>query len=249
MLGYEEIDELLHALMDAFEGGPALTVGEEEVQPYELIAKLHELIDAAQEDVVKVGRVLSAKNEGLIRQVHDALPELADVLAQVLAAVEVEAEAEKRGPIISYDAEAGRYSVFAPIVKVTALRKTVTSHVLAANVVDYQDDYIRPDEIWKALEGYMIEFQDVGVMHRQLNPELFVVECYQAPADFTVGGQPVKEGDWLMTVKVLDSEVWERIEKGELRGFSIGGRANRVKMEEAPADVGFVGPPEELDAA
>src|SRR3972149_6239499 len=153
MLGYEEIDELLHALMDAFEGGPALTVGEEEVQPYELIAKLHELIDAAQEDVVKVGRVLSAKNEGLIRQGHDALPELADVLAQVLAAVEVEGGAEKRGATISEDA---------------------------------------------------------------------------------VAGQPLQECVWLIKVEVLDSEGGERIEKGEFGGLSIDGRANRVKMEEAP---------------
>ena len=62
----------------------------------------------------------------------------------------------------------------------------------------------------------MLAFQDVGVMHKELNPQLRVVECYQSPLDFVLSGETVKTGDWLMTVKVLDNEIWEKVEKGGL---------------------------------
>ena len=86
----------------------------------------------------------------------------------------------------------------------------------------------------------MLAFQDVGVMHKELNPQLRVVECYQSPLDFVLSGESVKTGDWLMTVKVLDDEIWEKVEKGELRGFSIGGRAKRILRATVPEDVEFL---------
>jgi hypothetical protein len=142
------------------------------------------------------------------------------------------------GPVLKLDAT-GKFSLWAPIVKVDAVRKTVTGHVLSANVVDLQDDFIRPEEIWKSLEGYMLDFQEVGVMHRELNENLRVVECYQAPVSFQLEGQLVQEGDWLMTVKCLDDDVWSAVVDGQLRGFSIGGRAKRVKMMK-PEDVEYL---------
>ena len=131
----------------------------------------------------------------------------------------------------------GSWELFAPIIKQDAERHVITGHALAANVVDYQDDYVRPDQIWKAMEEYMVAFQEVGVMHQTVNPLLKVVECYQAPLSFELASQSVGLGDWLLSVKVLDDPVWGRVEAGELRGFSIGGKARRVKRESLPDDV------------
>jgi hypothetical protein len=131
----------------------------------------------------------------------------------------------------------GSWELFAPIIKQDADRHVITGHALAANVVDYQDDYVRPDQIWKAMEEYMVAFQEVGVMHQTVNPLLKIVECYQAPLSFELAGQSVGVGDWLLSVKVLDDPVWGRVEAGELRGFSIGGKARRVKRESLPDDV------------
>jgi hypothetical protein len=35
-----------------------------------------------------------------------------------------------------------------------------------------------------------------------------------------------------MTVKVLDADIWKKVKDGKIGGFSIGGRAKVVKLEE-----------------
>lgn len=188
----------------------------------------------------KVGRVLSAKNEQALRSAVDAAEEAIARIRSVLDQLG-EASRQKRNPemrpVLKVE-EDGAWSVFAPILKVNSERRVVTGHVLAANTVDYQDDYVEPDEIWKAMEKYMIAFQQLDVMHNEvINPLLRVVECYQAPVDFELGEQPVGAGDWIMSVKVMDEEVWRQVESGELRGFSIMGRGLRIPVKELPAGV------------
>jgi len=55
-----------------------------------------------------------------------------------------------------------------------------------------------------------------------------VLESYLAPTDFSVGELAVKKGTWLLAVRVLSDELWERVKSGDLTGFSIGGSARRV---------------------
>jgi hypothetical protein len=43
--------------------------------------------------------------------------------------------------------------------------------------------------------------------------------------DTTWGDQVVRAGSWLMTVRVLDPELWRRIEEGGITGLSIGATA------------------------
>jgi hypothetical protein len=247
---YGEIDEILHQVLDQLEGDDA------SADILALVRKVHDLIDEEQAAVVKctvvgdvavhapdcahfqplnkVGRVLSAKNE---KSLADARNLLDFVLSQL--GIEGEEETEKRlQPVAKMSAD-GDIRIFAPILKMDEEQKTVTGHALAANVVDLQDDFIRANEIRKAMETYMLEFQDVGVMHQELNENLRVIECYQAQVDMVINGAPVGQGDWLMTVKCLDDAIWERVKSGELRGFSIGGRAKRVKMAK-PEDVKFL---------
>ena len=39
-----------------------------------------------------------------------------------------------------------------------------------------------------------------------------------------------------MTVKVFDDAIWAGIKRGELTGFSIGGFAKRVPLQDGPSD-------------
>jgi len=192
-----------------------------------------------QSAVGKVGRVLSAKNEQALHSAVDAaeaaIAQVRSVLDQLGGATE-KRDPEMR-PVLKTEPD-GAWSVFAPILKVNSERRVVTGHVLAANTVDYQNDFITPDEIWKAMEKYMIAFQQLDVMHNEvINPLLRPVECYQAPVDFELGGHPIGAGDWLMSVKVMDEEVWAQVESGELRGYSIMGRGLRIPVENLPAGV------------
>ena len=61
-----------------------------------------------------------------------------------------------------------------------------------------------------------------------------MLESYLAPTDFTIGELAVRKGTWLLAVRVLSDELWERVKSGDLTGFSIGGSARRVP-EPAPA--------------
>ena len=54
-----------------------------------------------------------------------------------------------------------------------------------------------------------------------------IVESYIAPVDFDLNGEQIKKGTWLMGV-VLSPENFEKVQKGELTGFSMGGSGLRV---------------------
>jgi hypothetical protein len=74
----------------------------------------------------------------------------------------------------------------------------------------------------------MREYQHVGLMHKQLiDGKAQIVESYVAPCNFSMGGQQVKQGSWILATKIVDPELWKAVKSGELGGYSIGGNANR----------------------
>ena len=46
-----------------------------------------------------------------------------------------------------------------------------------------------------------------------------------------IEGQPIKKGTWLMTMEVSDDDVWDKIEKGEITGFSMGGKGSYSEVD------------------
>jgi len=68
----------------------------------------------------------------------------------------------------------------------------------------------------------------------RVNDQVKVLESYLAPTDFTIGELTVRKGTWLLAVRVLSDELWDRVKTGDLTGFSIGGSARRIP-EPAPA--------------
>jgi site-specific DNA-adenine methylase len=100
--------------------------------------------------------------------------------------------------------------------------------VLEPDVVDAQKDVYSAAEVRDAAHKYMAEFQNRGLMHKELvNKHVDLLESYLAPASFTIGDQSVKKGTWLMAMRVKDGKLWNEVKKGNLTGFSIGGSANR----------------------
>ncbi len=101
--------------------------------------------------------------------------------------------------------------------------------VLEPEVVDAQGDIYSADEIREAAHRFMEEFGGLGLMHRlRVNDEVKVLESFLAPTDFAMGETKVRKGTWLLAVRVLGDELWEKVKSSELTGFSIGGSARRV---------------------
>lgn len=101
--------------------------------------------------------------------------------------------------------------------------------VLEPEVVDAQGDIYSPEEIRAAAHRFMEDFGGLGLQHGlRVNGQVKVLESYLAPTDFAIGELAVRKGTWLLAVRVLSDELWERVKSGELTGFSIGGSARRV---------------------
>ena len=54
-----------------------------------------------------------------------------------------------------------------------------------------------------------------------------IVENYIAPVDFDINGETVKKGTWLIGI-IWHPTIYDEIEKGEFKGLSLGGFAQRI---------------------
>lgn len=118
----------------------------------------------------------------------------------------------------------------AEIMKRDASKRLVTAVVLKPETTDAQGDIMSPEVIEDAAYDFVGRLvqgkaKGIGYLHKDFGRKLLLVASYIAPQPMIIGGKHVPAGSWIMTVKVLDDEVWKRILKGEIRGFSIGGKA------------------------
>ncbi len=107
--------------------------------------------------------------------------------------------------------------------------RLVTGVVMEPDEFDAHGDITSSETIELAAYGYLYNSQVVGDQHSKVAPsDVRVVESYIAPADFMIGDQLVKKGSWVMTVHVVDDEMWEGVKSDKYTGFSIGGFAKKV---------------------
>lgn len=121
-------------------------------------------------------------------------------------------------------------SMVRPILKADIEKQIVYGVILAPDEVDSQDDWMPADEIEKTAHAYLAKSRVVGAQHEE-QMQAVPVESYIAPQDLQwdgqYGPQTVKKGSWVMAVKVLDPDHWQKVKSGEYTGFSIGGMGVR----------------------
>jgi hypothetical protein len=133
----------------------------------------------------------------------------------------------------------GRFAQEVPIIKADDEQRIVTGIVLQPNEVDAQNDTITPEIIRKAAQDFLARFgsdggSKLGVMHKKFGDVgLELVESWIASKNETIGGQKVKAGSWLMSVRVKSDLLWKQVKAGLLTGFSIGGVASVVEPKAA----------------
>lgn len=117
------------------------------------------------------------------------------------------------------------FSAYGKIVKTDSGSHYVTGIVYEPMVEDSQGDYMTEEEIRKAAHWFAKNGSGIDIQHnfeKLKNAE--VVESWIAKSDFEIGNEKIKKGTWLMTVEITDPDVWSAVEKGEITGFSMGGR-------------------------
>ena len=97
-------------------------------------------------------------------------------------------------------------------------------------VVDLQGDVIEADVLVKAVNEFMENVRVGKTMHvgEETGKVIHSLPVTKEICD-ALGIQSDLEG-WVVAYKVYDDSVWDRVKSGELRAFSIGGRAQREEL-------------------
>ena len=145
----------------------------------------------------------------------------------------VDKAANKREFLITKsEGNKAEFQTYGRILKADVEKHYVTGVVYEPMVEDTDGNYMTEDEITKAAHWFMKNAGDADIQHCFEKAEgVEVVESYVAKCDMEIEGQTIKKGTWLMTMEVSDDEVWDKIEKGEITGFSMGGKGSYSEVD------------------
>ena len=90
---------------------------------------------------------------------------------------------------------------------------------------------ISKEDIEDAAHDYLVNMRKgLNQSHQKLSHreavdhKTDIVESYIAPVDFEMNGVLVKEGTWIVGMKIYDKDLWQQT-KDSITGFSAGGTA------------------------
>jgi hypothetical protein len=114
-------------------------------------------------------------------------------------------------------------------------QRLITAVVLRPEVVDSQGDIYSFDVVKKACHDYVAFCMNGNVQHTLdvTKSDMVTVECYIAPADMTFENGDVIKGDWIMTNRIDNDELWKATKAGTFTGFSVGCSALTEVLDES----------------
>jgi hypothetical protein len=113
-----------------------------------------------------------------------------------------------------------------PVVKsVDKEKRLFTAVVLRPNVADSQGDIYDEDVVEKACHDYNEFCRQANIQHLIQTNLIVPVESYIAKSSFKLGEGEVAEGDWVMTSRIDDDELWDMCKSGDFTGYSVGCKA------------------------
>lgn len=96
---------------------------------------------------------------------------------------------------------------------------------------DSHNHFTTDVEIRKSMIAFMEDLDEYGNPPHNIQhddkigvPATVIIENYQAPIDFVLGGEIVKKGSWVQGTKINDLGLRKAIEDGSIAGYSIEGR-------------------------
>lgn len=159
--------------------------------------------------------------------------EISDAKIQFVSLVDKAAN-KRQFLITKADTENGEahFTTTGKILKADSDTHYVTGIVYEPLVEDAHGNYMTEDEIRKAAYWFAKNGDKVDLQHSfEQAKGISVVESYVTPGDTEIGGQPIAKGTWVMTAEVENNDVWDKIQKGEITGFSMGGVGKYAETE------------------
>ncbi len=99
-------------------------------------------------------------------------------------------------------------------------------------VVDLHGDVISPASLERAAYDYVLRSRDGGSMHQKMGVARLVESFVITPEKLAAMGLSGGPGTavWHVGFKVDDPEVWRAVKSGQLKAFSIAGKAKRREV-------------------
>lgn len=97
--------------------------------------------------------------------------------------------------------------------------QTAKGEVYVPGAMDSQGDAMTRHEIRKTMFQWMIAGRQMQIdtEHDLINNGCAAVECYQAEDHDPI----YKSGSWVLTTKIFDPVLWQKVKSGELNGYSL----------------------------
>jgi len=116
--------------------------------------------------------------------------------------------------------------------------RIVTGVVADPENVDSYGNTIDAETIRRAALEFMEAFQNMGVNHEKdengnpvvLNEKIRILENWIMRSEETINDKRVPKGSWVLTVRIVDDEIWEDVLNGEYRGFSLEALCQRTRI-------------------
>ena len=115
------------------------------------------------------------------------------------------------------------------LMKLDDDQRLIYGVVLVPDVEDLQGDICSKEDIQEAAHEYLVKSRMIKAQHKAPT-DAEVVECYIAPIDIPIGKGIAPAGSWILVTKVNSSAMWTAVKKGEITGYSIGGRGTREEI-------------------
>lgn len=119
--------------------------------------------------------------------------------------------------------------------------RIVTGVVADPETVDSYGNIIDAETIRRAALQFMEYFQNMGVNHDKgpdgqsviLNDQIKILESWITREESVINGQLVPAGAWVLTVRIVDDEIWAGVLSGEFIGFSLEALCKRIPLDMA----------------
>lgn len=117
------------------------------------------------------------------------------------------------------------------LTKADDAEKLVYGVVYEPDIEDTQGDFMSASEIEKSAHAFLAKHRNIDEQHDFEDGAGELVESYVVQADFTVGTETITKGSWVIVTRATD-EIWDSIQKGDVTGYSMGGKAETVEKAE-----------------
>jgi len=115
----------------------------------------------------------------------------------------------------------------ASILKSDATAHEITGIVYEPLTADAHDNFMTPEEIQKAADWFDENGLGSDLQHNgQTITGVEITKSWVVEENTEINGTVVKAGTWLATAKIENDDIWSKIEKGEITGWSMGGVGN-----------------------